>query len=432
MNTRTKLAALIILVSFLPVGAQQILDRIIAIVNDDVILESEVVQGAYLAAMQMQIDPTKSPAEFERLKKETLNNLVNQKILLVQADKDTIKAEDSQVEKYLQQQMQNLVQQLGGQEKVEEYFGTTMSKIRRNYRDEIERNLRIRQVQQKKFENIKISRREVEQFYRAMKDSIGPIKETVDISHILITVKPGEAAQRTAYEKAAALRERLLKGEDFAALAEANSEDPGSASRGGDLGLMSRGEFVREFEEAAFKLEPNQISEVVRTQFGYHILQLVERRGEKIRVRHILITIKPTREDEVAAADSIKKVYKLLKGGADFVEMVNRYSNDESSKADKGFLGHFEIDQLRDRAKEFVFAVKDVAPGQISEPVKTQYGFHILRVEAREKARDWDLNKDYDRLSRMALEAKTQKEFERWIEELKKDIYVEIKPIANE
>jgi len=418
------LASLIVLAFLLPVRAQQVLDRIIAIVDDDVILESEVVQGAYLTAMQMRIDPAKSPAEFERLKKETLNNLVNQKILLVQADKDTVKAEEAQVEKYLQQQMQNLVQQLGGEEKVVEYFGSTISKIRRNYREEIEKNLRVRTVQQEKFKNIKVGRREVEQFFRAMKDSIGSVKEAVDISHILITAKPGEAAQRAAFEKAAALRERILKGEDFAVLAEANSEDPGSASRGGDLGLMSRGEFVREFEEAAFKLEPDQISEVVRTQFGYHILQLVERRGEKIRIRHILITIKPTREDEVAAADSIKKVYNLLKGGADFAGMVSRYSNDESSKGDKGFLGHFEIDQLRERAKEFVYAVRDVAPGQISEPVKTQYGFHILRVEAREKARELDFNRDYERLSRMALEAKTQREYKKWIEELKKDIYV--------
>jgi peptidyl-prolyl cis-trans isomerase SurA len=432
MNKHIKLAGLIILSFLMPVRAQQVLDRIIAIVDDDVILESEVVQGAYLTAMQMRIDPTKSPEEFERLKKETMNNLVNQKILLVQADKDTIKAEDAQVEKYLQQQMQNLVQQLGGEEKVEEYFGSTISKIRRNYREEIERNLRIRTVQQEKFKNIKVGRREVEQFFRAKKDSIGAVKEAVDISHILITAKPGEAAQRAAYEKAAALRERILKGEDFAVLAEANSEDPGSASRGGDLGLMSRGEFVREFEEAAFKLEPNQTSEVVRTQFGYHILQLVERRGEKIRIRHILITIKPTREDEVAAADSIKKVYNQLKNGADFAEMVSRYSEDESSKGDKGVLGHFEIDQLRERAKEFVFAVKDVAPGQISDPVKTQYGFHILRVDARENARDLDFNRDYERLSRMALDVKTQKEYEKWIEDLKKDVYVEIKPLAKE
>jgi peptidyl-prolyl cis-trans isomerase SurA len=420
-------AALLILLLLTPLQAQQTLDRILAVVDDDVILESEVAQGAYLTAMQYQLDPVKSPREFAMLKQETLTNLINQKILLVQADKDTVKADEQQVERYLQQQMQNVIQQLGGEDKVEEYFGASIAKVRRNYREEIERNLRIRTVQSTKMQGIKISRREVDEFYKAYKDSIGPVKESIDLSHILIKSVPGEAARKAAFDKAEALRQRLLAGEDFALLARENSEDPGSAARGGDLGFMARGEFVREFEEAAFKLEPKQISDVVASQFGYHIIQMLERRGEKINTRHILITSKPSREDEVAAADSIKAIYQKLKAGANFEEMVQRYSQDESSKNEKGHLGHFEIDQLRERAKEFVFAVSGLKAGEYSDPVRTQYGFHILRLNSKEEARPLDLQKDYDRLHQQALDHKMQKEFTAWIDELKQFVHVEIK-----
>jgi peptidyl-prolyl cis-trans isomerase SurA len=422
-----RLALLIFLMFLAPLQAQQVLDRILAVVDDDVILESEVSQGAYLTAMQYRIDPAKSPREFARLKKETLDNLINQKILLVQADKDTVKAEEQQVEHYLQQQMQNVIQQLGGEDKVEEYFGASIAKVRRNYREEIERNLRIRTVQSTKMQGIKISRREVESYYKAYKDSIGGLKETIDLSHILIRAVPGPAAQKAAREKAEALREKILAGADFATLARENSEDPGSASRGGELGFMSRGEFVREFEEAAFKLEPGATSEVVPSQFGYHIIQMIERRGEKINTRHILISPKPSREDEVAAADTIKAIAQKLKNGANFEDLVAQYSQDESSKADQGHLGKFEIDQLRERAKEFVYAVTGVKAGDYSDPVRTQYGFHILRVNQREEARELDFKKDYDRLHQLALDHKMQQAFTAWIEELKHDVHVEIK-----
>ncbi len=407
--------------------AQQVLDRILAVVDDGVILESEVAQGAYLMAMQMHLDPGKSPQQFERLKNETLTNLINQKVLLVQAEKDTIKADAQQVERYLQQQMQSVIQQLGGEDKVEEYFGAPITKVRRNYREEIERNLRIRTVQSKKMEGITVSRREVQDFYKAYRDSIGPIKESVDISHILITTKPGERATQEAFDKASSIRERLLAGEDFASLAQEYSQDPGSASRGGNLGFMARGEFVRDFEEAAYKLQANEISDVVKTQFGYHIIQMLERRGEKINTRHILITLKPSREDEKAAADTIKAVHNRLTAGAAFEEMVAKYSEDISSKDEAGYLGHFELEQLRERAKEFVYAISGVAENHYTEPVKTQYGFHILRVNAREEPRELSFQKDYESLQRMALDLKMQKEFNEWIDELKQFVHVEIK-----
>lgn len=430
MKTHKWRVLLLLLVMGQSAWSQQVLDRIVAIVDDGVILESEIVQGAYLMAMQMQIDVSKNPKEFDALKKNTLTNLVTQKLLLIQAEKDTIKAEERQVEAYLQQQMQGIIQQLGSEQKVEEYFGSTLTKIRRNYREEIEKNLRANQVRKLKLENIKIGRREAEDFFKAHRDSIGRIQETVDISHILITPKAGAAAKKAAREKISELLQRAQKGDDFAELAKEFSQDPGSGSAGGDLGFMSRGELERPFEEAAFALQAGQISDIVETRYGFHIIKMEERRGEKIRVRHILIAPKATREDEVAAADSIKSVYKKLKEGVPFEDLVRLYSEDASTNQLKGHLGTFEIDQLKERAKEFVYAIKDIKENGYSDPVRTQYGFHILRMNRRAPARELSMDKDFERIQRMALDYKKQKTFESWIADIKENVFVEIKDPA--
>ena len=407
--------------------AQQTLDKIVAIVDDDVILQSEVTQAAYYMALQLGIDPSSSSSEFEELQKNSLESLINQKLLLIQADKDTITADERQVDAYLQQQIQTIVQQLGGEDKVEEHFGTTMSRVRRNYREEIEKNFRIRAVQDQKMADIVVTRREVEQYFNTHQDSLQPIKETVDISHILVSPQAGEEAERAALERIDELRERIIQGEEFAELAKQYSDDPGSASRGGDLGFMSRGEFVREFEEAAFNLETGEISEPVKTEYGYHIIRMEEKRGEKIHTHHILIALKPSREDEIAAAEKIKEIHRQLREGASFIEMVEQYSTDESSRDLGGHLGKFEIDQLRQTAKEFIFVLQDVEVGGISDPVKTQFGFHILKLNAKEEPRPLTLEKDWDRIEARALEFKKQGMFQSWLEEIKQDVYVEIK-----
>jgi len=407
---------------------QDVLDRITAIVDKDIILESEVTQGAYLLAMQTGFDPTKNPNRFEEMKKVTLENLIVQKILLFKAEEDTVEVEDRQVETMLEQQMQNIIQQLGSQEKVEEYFGSTLSKIRRNYRGEIEKNLRARAVQDAKLASTQVSRREVEVFFETRKDSLPNLAETVDISHILIEVEPGEEAKRAALKKIKEIRSRIEAGEDFVEIAKELSEDPSSAQNGGDLGLMSRGNFVREFEEVAFSLQPNELSDVVETQFGFHIIQMIDRRGEKIRVRHILVTLETTKDDELVAVEKIKDIHRQLLDGADFEELVQKYSDDKSTVDEKGHLGTYEIDQLRQTAKEFVYAITDVTSGEFSEPVHTQYGYHVIRVNSRTEERPLDLMGDWERIEMMALEYKRQREFQKWIEELKQDIYIEVKP----
>ncbi len=419
---------LLIMMSTLALS-QQVLDRVVAIVDDDIILESEVVQSAYLAALQMGIDPAKNAQEFQNLKEQVFNTLINKKVLLIQADKDTVEADERTVEFHLQQQMQQVAQQVGGEDKIEEYFGMSPVRVRKNYREQIEEELRITAVRDLKMTGITVSRREIESFYTTHKDSLPEIKATVELSHILIKPEPGPEAVVEAKNEIEMIQQKLNEGADFSELAKQYSDDPGSAPRGGDLGFMSRGTFVREFESAAFELEPGQVSDIVRTEFGFHIIKLLERRGEKIHAQHILAAPEPSEDDQVLAAEKIKDIHSQLINGADFSEMVTKYSQDETTIANAGQLGQFEIDQLRQTAKEFVWALENIDEGDYSDPVKTQYGYHVLLLQKRQRPRSLDLQKDWERIKQMALENKKQQEFQKWVNEIKNEVYVEIKDV---
>jgi len=374
---------LILLVIFTSnLKAQQVLDKIVAIVEDDIILASELTQFSLNLAFQLGIDPRKNPDKFVQLQKETLQNLINQKILLAKAEEDSIEVDERQVDNVLEEQINAMIQRVGSETEVEKQLGMPINKIKRKFREDVRNNLKVEMLRNKKYQEIKITRREVEEFYQTMKDSLPELKETVDISHILLTVKPGAAAEKEALEKIKAIQEKVKAGEDFAELCKKYSEDPGSRSRGGELGLIQRGDFVPEFEEVAFLLKPGEFSDIVKTRFGFHIIQCLERKGDKVNVRHLLILLQPNQEDEKATYEKIKEIRKMLdEPGADFAGIARKYSDDETTKDQGGHLGLFEIENLQE--KEFKNVIEDLDVGEISQPFKTRFGWHILKLNAR-------------------------------------------------
>lgn len=405
--------------------AQEVLDRIVATVDDKIILQSELSQYAYQLAIQMGIDPRRDPAKFEALRTNALESLVDQKAMLVKAAEDSVVVDERQVDQVLDERIKAMTQQLGSEEKVEEYFGQPMRKIRRTLRRDISEAMLVRTLQQKKFREVKISRREVEQFYHAMKDSLPGIKESARLSHILLNIQAGEEATKAARAKAEELLTRIRAGENFAELAGKFSEDPGSQKRGGELGFIQRGDFVREFEEAAFALQPGEISGLVQSQFGIHIIQMIDRRGEKINVRHILIRVAMSAGDENRTAEKLKNLREeIVSGKIKFEDAAKQYSNDLTTNEKGGDLGWFEIDQLQ--VPEFVDVAKSLKPGEISQPIKTQFGYHIVRVDERREPRDFNLKEDWDQIEDMALNFKAEQEFRKWVDALKKDLYIKI------
>ncbi len=405
--------------------AQQLIDGIKAVVGKEIILRSDIQQYVQNYIIQNKINVQSNPALLEKLKKETLDKLVEQKLLLAKAQEDTVKVDDSMLDQKVDERIQYLINQLGSEDKLEQTFGSPIKKIKRDTRKIIKEQMLVEQVRAAKLRGIKVSRREVESFYAAYKDSLPTLRETVDISHILKLVKPSEEAQKKAFDTISSILEQLKNGADFSKLAEKYSDDPASAKRGGDLGLISRGDFVPEFEAAAYKLKDGEISGIVQTQFGFHIIQMIERRGEKIHTRHILIRLVPSAEDEQRTINELKDIRQKILDGADFGQMADTWSDDENVRKDHGHLGIFEVQNMV--IPQFKKVVQTMKIGEISEPFKTDFGYHIVKLNDRQAARKLSLKTDWDRIQQMALNHKMQTEYESWIKELKKTVPIEIR-----
>lgn len=408
-----------------PAPGQEVIDRVVAVVDDQIILQSELLQYTYSTAMQMGVDPRKHPDKFSELRENALQSLIAQKVFFTKAKEDSVTVDQRQVDQVLEERLKYMVDQLGSEEKLEEYYGQPMRKIRRLFRENVEEGLLVRTLQQKMFREIKTSRREVEEFYQAHKDSLPGIKASVRLSHILVNIAPGDAAVEAAKAKIDTLLQRVRSGEDFATLARLYSEDPGSATKGGELGFIQRGDFVKEFEEAAFALQPGEISGVVRSSFGFHVIQLIDRRGEKVNARHILVRLGTSASDEKTTETFVRGLRDdILAGKISFEEAAKKYSNDQTSNEKGGDLGWFESDQLQ--VPEFREVARALQPGEISAPLKTQYGFHLVRLDDRREARQYTLAQDWQEIHDMAQNVKVERELQNWLATLKKQIYVRV------
>ncbi|MFZ1080921.1 MAG: peptidylprolyl isomerase, partial [Candidatus Kryptoniota bacterium] len=241
--------------------------------------------------------------------------------------------------------------------------------------------------------------------------------------------KQSEKARADAYSEAKAILDSLRNGADFAEFAKKYSQDPGSASSGGDLGWANRGQFVLEFEHAVYALKPGEISDIVETQFGLHIIQLVERRGDLVHARHILIKIPHLKSDD----DSVKVFLDSLRAramrGESFATLASEYSQDQDTREIGGDLGTVTLDQLKDNPA-FLDTVRNMKIGEISEPIKVifgkSYGYNIVYLRNRIPAHKVNVDQDYDRLSNMALSMKQNDAYLKWIDQLKKQIYCKI------
>ncbi len=403
----------------------QLIEGIAAVVGNEIVLVSDIEQYVQNYVIQNRINIRNNEQMLKKLEREILDKLIEQKIMLTKADEDTIVADDREVDRRVDEHVNYLIQQVGSEEKLEEAFQMPIKKIRRNLRTDVADRIKIELLRRQKFSGVKITRQEVETFFKNYQDSLPQMKETVNISHILKQVRPGSSSASAARAKIEEIKAKLDDGADFAALAGEYSEDPASAQRGGDLGFTKRGDFVREFEEVAYALEENQISDIVQSQFGFHIIKLIERRGEQIRTSHILIRLTPSENDEREIIAELQRIRQEILDGAPFDSMAVKYSDDENVKEDKGNLGLWEVDNLALPA--FKTIVKNLKPGEISEPFKTEFGYHILKLNTRQESRNLALDTDWEQIQQIALNYKIEQEYLKWIKDIKKDIPIEYK-----
>jgi peptidyl-prolyl cis-trans isomerase SurA len=405
-------------------SAQQSLDRIIAVVDREIITESDLNFMVQQLAVQNRLDPSS-----KELRDRVLDGMINDKLVLAQAVEDSVIVSDEEVTERLEQQIQRMVYQVGSQQKLEEVYGMTVNRMKRDFqfRELIRKQMLVQKVQQQRQAQLTVSRREVEEFFAQYKDSIPKVPTEYELSHIYIEPKPDSTVLKMLAAKVQKIIDSLKAGGDFAQFAQRYSTD-GSASQGGDLGFARRGSFVKEFEEVAFTLSVNEISKPVKTQFGYHIIQLVERRGDAVRTRHILFPIEMSTSNDDSAIAQLKRIRTSALNGESFGFLARKYSEDNDTKDIGGDLGRISADQLDPAYEDFV---KGAKAGEISEPrkltVQNKYGYHIINVRSISAEHSINLNDDYKRLEQLSLQFKLSQKYEQWVENLRKTIYWEKK-----
>jgi peptidyl-prolyl cis-trans isomerase SurA len=279
-------------------AAQQVLDRVVAVVGDEIISDSELEIQLTLYVNQMGIEVT-SEAQKNELKAEMLEQMVNDRVLLLAAQKDTtIEVSSREVEEAAKEQLDRVKSEFTEEEfkaqlKAE---GLTESELKKRYREQTREKMMTDRLIGSKLSKVSVSTREVKDFFETYKDSIPDQPEAVKLSHILLEVEPSSETLDSLRSRAERIRNLAVGGEDFARLASTYSDDP-SGERGGDLGFFKKGDMIPKFEEVAFALNPGEISQVVETQFGYHIIKVEERQDDQVHARHILLLVASSQKD---------------------------------------------------------------------------------------------------------------------------------------
>lgn len=415
----------IFLFAFSHIAAQEVIDKIIAVVDDEVILQSELDFQVAMYASQRKLNP-----KDEKLRMELLNKLIEDKLLYAQAILDSIEVSDDDVNRQLDQVIGYYTQQYGSKERLEQAYGMSTEKIRREMRDDTRKNLMAEMLKNQKFGNVDVTRHEVHDFFEQYKDSLGMIAEKFEIAHIFINPKSSEKLKVKAKEFAKSLLDSIKNGADFSLLAKKYSDDPGSATEGGDLGFVKRGVFYPEFEAAAFRLKEGELSDVVESPVGFHIIELIERRGESIRARHILVKPKSDDESDLKAIEKLTEIRdSIINKKNSFAYYAAKYSDDKETAKFEGYLGKFEVGQLDKQLLDQVYKLEE---GEIGFPKRLEvgpgeYGFHILKLIKRIPAHQPSLETDYEEIKRLAEFKKKEKLFNKWINEIKENIYWEIR-----
>jgi peptidyl-prolyl cis-trans isomerase SurA len=401
------------------------IDGIAAIVGENIILKSDVSQVVGITALQMGLDITKDRAALEKLQGNVLGSLIDQKVILEMAKLDSIEVAEKDVENALEQQIETFIVRAGSEQMAETMLGQSLNDFRREYWYDMHDRLITEQYQQQLIMSVNIKRENVVDFFSNYRDSLPMFPITMKISHLLVRIKPSKKNRLDAEKKINAIRDRILAGESFSNLAEIYSADPGSKNNGGSLGYIRRNQMVKDFETVAFTQEINTLSKPVETPFGFHILETTEKSGEKIKVRHILISPEITEEDETNTYNYAMALRDSSKSLDSFKKLVTKYSDDEPTKKIGGDLGWITP------ANSPIPAIAEVLglleKDECSRPVKSDHGYHLLWVEAIKPGGLPSLETHWVEIEEIALNHKRMKYFQEWVAAARTNFFIDIK-----
>ena len=410
--------------------AQGIIDKIVGIVGNEIIMMSDIEnQYIQMASQQMKVDGN--------TRCEILEDMMFQKLLYVQAQKDSLSVTPKEVETELDRRLSVFINQIGSEQKLEEYFGKTIKSIKDDLRSTIEEQMLAQKVQQKIIGDTKVTPSEVKNFFEKLpSDSIPTIEAYYELSEIVIKPEVSKEDKEKVIAELNKIRERILNGESFSTMAVLYSEDPGSAMKGGELGFVSKTDLVPEFSQVAFNLtSPLDVSQVVETEYGFHIIQMIEKKGNMMNFRHILMKPKVSMEALEAADKKANEVYSILKSDTiSFTDAVKKYSNGDSKGSDGKVMNPYygdarmTSDFLDPYTKSAVMSLKE---GEFSKPFLSSDNkgirvIKIVRLDLDVKEHKANMKDDYLTLQKAALEDKNSRLIDEWVKDKVQSVYIKI------
>ena len=397
------------------------IDGIVAVIGKSIIMRSDLEK--HFIDYKAQFKTIEDPDEVYC---SILENLIFNKLMVNQAELDSIEVTDEEVDYRLNTRIQYFLQQTGGDVKyIENYFNKSMAEIKKDMREMMYEQALIEQVQSKITSDITVTPSEVNQFAAKIGPDSMPMVETSYQFGEIVKIPPvSDEEIAEVKERLNSYRERILRGEKIGALARLYSDDPGSASKGGDLGFVERGTLYPEFEAAAFNLKSGEVSQVVKTQAGYHIIQMIERRGESIRVAHILIQPKPSTDEQVKAITYLDSVRQIILDEKLTLEEAAKRFSEGSTKMNGGMVVNpynsslsFDRQTLDDATYT---TINKLIPGEYSEcvPFVNDDGvmaYRLIYLKEKVSQHKANLVEDYDMIKNAALEQKKYDAMEKWV-----------------
>ncbi|PLX04822.1 MAG: peptidylprolyl isomerase [Marinilabiliales bacterium] len=429
---RSILLTLLIFLQIFSVRSQEVVDEVVAVVGSHIVMLSDI-ENQYYQYKQQGIT-------FEGdLKCNILEELMYQKLLLNQAEYDSLEVTLKEVENVIDRKLGMFIDRIGDVEKLEEYFGKSLEEMKEELKEPTRDQLLAEKMQDKLTGELKVTPSEVRNYFKSIPaDSLPLINAEMEFEQIVRYPKISETERLEVIDRLRGFRDRVMKGEKFATLAILYSEDPGTASKGGELGFLGRGDLVPEFSAVAFNLKAGEVSRVVETEFGFHIIQMIEKKGELINVRHILLKPKISEQEVIKTRKFLDSLIRIVrKDSLSFGVAASKYSEDEASKNNNGLAvnpytgtSKHEVDQL-DAAT--YYALKNLKIGDISKPFETvdirgKLVCKVVRLKSRSKAHKANLNDDYQKIMDMAMEIKKDEVINKWIETKLKTTFVKIDP----
>jgi peptidyl-prolyl cis-trans isomerase SurA len=406
-------------------------DRVVAVVGEQIILLSEVSRQLEAQMMERNIDRKSPPKVLSALQQEVIDAMVNEQLLQVKAKRDSMIPNPRDIDSFAKNEFAKIRKQFPDDDsfrKALEQAGLSELQLRYMYITMARKNVIQQMMMQQIEQGVSVSPQDLEAWYKANKDSLKEVPEQFKFSHIMITPKVSDARKREARDRLDAIRTQIVGGADFAEMANKYSEIPGGTKDGGSVGWFRRDDFDERFTTAAFSLKKGEVSDVVETQLGLHLIKVDDIRGDEVNARHIVILLKVTPEDEQETVKQLNGIRDdILSGKATFEDMVKKYSEDTSTR-ELGGQTKWLMRNDKNLPESFVKQAVLIKTGEISAPFKSEYNsYHIIRLDGHKEAHLLNIKDDQSLLESTVKQQKIIQEFDRIFSELRKETYIDIR-----